>query len=247
MLFLTGDCHGDFHRFSTKAFPIQKKLTKQDIVVILGDGGLLWDGGKQDNWWMDWLDAKPFTTVNIGGNHEAYDLLEQYPHIRWHGGKAYQLRPSVLHLCRGQVFDLNGRSTFVLGGAQSHDMQVILPPGPDLSRRRRRMERLEIPYRVYGQSWWPQELPSPAELFTAWNTLQQERWSVDLILTHCAPSTLQRRFAPEYPTNALTDFLQLILSRTSYDHWFCGHYHRSEAVPEQDFRILNEEIILLDE
>lgn len=26
MIYLTGDCHGDFHRFNTKNFPEQKKV-----------------------------------------------------------------------------------------------------------------------------------------------------------------------------------------------------------------------------
>lgn len=247
MLFVTGDCHGDFRRFSTKAFPIQRELTKSDLVVILGDAGLLWDGSKRDQWWMDWFEKeKPFSLLNVGGNHENYDLLEQYPKIRWHGGEAYQLRPSVLHLCRGQTFDLDGLHTFVLGGAASHDMEVILPPGPDLARRRRRLDRLKIPYRVCGRSWWPRELPSQEELFTAWKTLNEERWSVDLVLTHCAPNAIQRRLAPDYPTNDLTDFLQLALERLSYDQWLCGHYHRSIHFPEQNFRVLNEEIIRVD-
>ena len=179
MLFLTGDCHGDFRRFSTKAFPAQKTMTKEDLVVILGDAGFLWDGSKQDTWWLDWLDTKPFTTLNIGGNHENYDLLEQYPKIHWNKGIAYQLRPSVLHLCRGQIYDLDGHKTFVMGGAESHDMDVILPPGPDQVRERRRLKKQGIPYRVRGESWWPQELPSPPEHGLAWYHLHQAGLAVD--------------------------------------------------------------------
>ena len=31
MLFVTGDCHGDFRRFSALRFPWQKLLTKEDF------------------------------------------------------------------------------------------------------------------------------------------------------------------------------------------------------------------------
>lgn len=247
MLFLTGDCHGDFHRFSSKAFPIQRDLTKQDLVVILGDAGFLWDGSKQDEWWLDWLETKSFTTLDIGGNHENYDLLEQYPKIRWHGGFAYQLRPSVLHLCRGQVFDLDGINTFVMGGAESHDMDVILPRGPELKQKRRLLDRQKIPYRIYEQSWWPQELPSPTEHALAWNSLSEERWSVDLILTHCAPNRIQQQLAPNYPTNELTTFLQLMKDMVHYERWYCGHYHQSWHSEEDRFQVLHEEIIQLEE
>ncbi len=246
MLFLTGDCHGDFRRFSTKAFPAQKTMTKEDLVVILGDAGFLWDGSKQDTWWLDWLDTKPFTTLNIGGNHENYDLLEQYPKIHWNKGIAYQLRPSVLHLCRGQIYDLDGHKTFVMGGAESHDMDVILPPGPDQVRERRRLKKQGIPYRVRGESWWPQELPSPPEHGLAWYHLHQAGLAVDLILTHCAPSHIQQQLAPRYPTNELTTFLQLVKDMVSYKHWFCGHYHQSWKSEKDHFQVLYEEIIPLE-
>ena len=32
MIFVTGDCHGEFQKFSTAAFPEQKEMTKDDIV-----------------------------------------------------------------------------------------------------------------------------------------------------------------------------------------------------------------------
>lgn len=247
MLFLTGDCHGDFCRFSTRKFPAQRQLTKSDLVVILGDAGLIWDGGRRDEWWLDWFESKPFTLVNIGGNHENYDIVERYPKVCWHGGEAYQLRPSVFHLCRGYTFDLGGFNAFVMGGAQTHDTPLVLTPGPETARMRRRLDRVKIPYRVHGRSWWSQELPSQSELFEAWMRLQQGRWSVDLVLSHCAPSEIQEQLVSGYPTNSLTDFLQYALEHLDYGQWFCGHYHRSEHIPEHGFWVLNEEIIQIDE
>lgn len=42
MIYITGDCHGDYRRFSTQVFPEQKGMSKQDYVIICGDFGL-WD------------------------------------------------------------------------------------------------------------------------------------------------------------------------------------------------------------
>ena len=39
MMFVTGDCHGDYRRFNTKNFPQQKEMTKDDYVIICGDFG----------------------------------------------------------------------------------------------------------------------------------------------------------------------------------------------------------------
>ena len=34
MIYITGDTHGDFSRFSVEAFPEQKNMTKDDYVTI---------------------------------------------------------------------------------------------------------------------------------------------------------------------------------------------------------------------
>lgn len=42
-VWITGDIHGNPQRFSTDNFPEQKEMTKDDVVIILGDFGLVWD------------------------------------------------------------------------------------------------------------------------------------------------------------------------------------------------------------
>ena len=37
MVFVTGDCHGNFARFEQKCFPEQANMTKDDTVIITGD------------------------------------------------------------------------------------------------------------------------------------------------------------------------------------------------------------------
>ena len=36
-IYITGDGHGDYRRFSMKRFPEQKEMTKDDCVIICGD------------------------------------------------------------------------------------------------------------------------------------------------------------------------------------------------------------------
>ena len=45
-IFMTGDTHGDFSRFSARSFPEQKDLSKDDYMIICGDFGRIWDGGE---------------------------------------------------------------------------------------------------------------------------------------------------------------------------------------------------------
>ena len=43
MIYITGDCHAEFNRFSTKRFPAQKEMTKEDFVIVCGDFSGIWD------------------------------------------------------------------------------------------------------------------------------------------------------------------------------------------------------------
>ena len=108
MIYATGDTHGNFQRFAPEHFPEQAGMTKEDYMIICGDFGGVWDGGKKEERNLDWLEDLPFTTLFISGNHENFDLLRKYPTEEWNGGTIQRIRPHVIHLMRGQVFDLQG-------------------------------------------------------------------------------------------------------------------------------------------
>ena len=108
MIYITGDTHSDFTRFSTDKFPIPKEMTKEDYAIICGDFGGVWTFEKESNqekYWLDWLNSKNFTTLFVDGNHENFTRLYNYPVEEWHGGKVHKIRDSVLHLMR--VFLIN--------------------------------------------------------------------------------------------------------------------------------------------
>ena len=85
MIYITGDCHGDYDRFRDDIFIESKEMTKDDYVIICGDFGL-WNESKDQDERLDWLTSRPFTTLWVDGNHENYDLLSTYETEMWHGG-----------------------------------------------------------------------------------------------------------------------------------------------------------------
>ena len=97
MIYLTGDIHAShgIERLSDISFPEQKGLTKSDYMIICGDFGCVWDDGKQDQYWQDWLQDRPFTTLFVDGNYESFDLLNSYPFNEWNGGKVQFIRPHM--------------------------------------------------------------------------------------------------------------------------------------------------------
>ena len=95
MIYITGDCHGNFERFNPSIFPEQNEMTKKDYVIICGDFGGVWnrdEESKEETMVLDWLDSRPFTTLFVCGNHENFDRLYQYPIEDWHGGKVHKIR-----------------------------------------------------------------------------------------------------------------------------------------------------------
>ncbi len=226
MIFITGDTHIpiDISKLNTKSFPIQKTLTKDDYVIICGDFGGVWNNSKEDKNWQKWLTEKPFTTLFVDGNHENFELLYEYPVVDFHNGKAHQITDSIFHLMRGEVFNIEGRSFFTMGGAQSHDKE----------------------YRKEKIDWWPQELPSEEEYKHAIQNLENINWTVDFVLTHCIDSSSQTLLAPSYSQNDLTKFFDLLDEKLTYKHWYCGHYHTHKSVSSSK-TVLYKQIIQLPE
>ena len=37
MVFITGDCHGNFRRFNRRYFPEQETMDREDYIIIAGD------------------------------------------------------------------------------------------------------------------------------------------------------------------------------------------------------------------
>ena len=247
MIYITGDTHGEVRRLGMDLFPEQKEMTKDDYVIILGDFGLVWEWKGEssfERYWLDWLEAKPFTTLFIDGNHENHDRLNEMPVEEWNGGMVHKVRPSVLHLMRGQVFDIDGLKIFTFGGASSHDIKDgILEPGdPRIPKWNRNENKL---FRVNKQTWWERELPTEGEMAEGIRNLNEVDWTVDLVLTHCASAgTVAELGLGGDSQDILTKYLQEIQEKLSYRNWFFGHYHMDAQISDKEY-CLYEQIIKL--
>ncbi len=219
-VFITGDTHGyiDRSKLESDNWPVQNDLFKDDYLIIAGDTGIRWDNlradgslTERDQDMIKWYSDKPFTTLFIDGNHDNHHALSSYTVVEWHGGKVHKLSDSVIHLMRGQIYDIEGLTFFTLGGAVSTDIY-------------RREE---------GESWWPEEMPSDNELEESICNLKRVNMTVDYVITHCCgTSLLPCLLSFHYDSDDLTRFLdQLEFSyKLNFKHWFFGHYHRDKTI-----------------
>ena len=136
---------------------------------------------------------------------------------------------------RGQVFDFGGLAWFTMGGAASHDIQdgILDPAAPDFERQYWLMRRMRSMFRVKGVSWWEEEMPSLEEYQEALANLERVNWTVDCVLTHCAPSGVVQEINPSYGTDELTDFLEMVSQRCKFAYWFFGHYHENRIIDQK--------------
>lgn len=246
MIYVTGDTHASFERLSTKNFPEQKEMTKDDYVIILGDFGGVWNfqsSGKRELYWLNWLEDKPFTILFIDGNHENYDRLYAYPVKEWNGGFIHEIRSNIFHLMRGQVFTIQGKTFWTFGGASSRD---ILDGILELTDPRvREWRKKGYFFRINHLSWWERELPSIEEMLEGLENLKKYNNKVDFILTHCTASSTQDLMGEGlFQTDILTEYLEEIKSKAEYGYWLFGHYHINQNVTTKDI-CMYEQIVRL--
>lgn len=246
MIWTTGDTHGNWNgRLCRTVFPEQKEMTKEDYVVILGDFGI-WDGSRNEECQLDLLEGRSFTTLFVDGNHENYDILDSLPVQEWHGGKVHFLRPSVIHLMRGQVYDIGGKSCFTFGGAASHDISdgILDPKDPHFREKKKALiSSGRTMFRVKGVTWWEREMPSEEEYREGLRNLELAGWKTDFVFTHDIPSSAKSSLLLAGSDDRLGNYLQGIQERLDYSRWFSGHMHVNAFIGWSRELILYEQII----
>lgn len=247
-IYITGDRHGELGKLEPRIFPRQNGLTRDDYLIITGDFGGIWDDSPEENAALDLLESRPFTTLFLDGNHENHALLNAMSVEEWRGGKIHRVREHILHLMRGQVFEISGMTFFTMGGAASHDIEngILDPADPEFEQKYRTACLKGGRFRILGISWWPEEMPSNEEYAEAERNLDKVSWSVDVILTHCAPTSLALQMERHNEADKLTDFLEMIKQRCEFHYWFFGHYHRNMILKEKFFLLQYDQITMIE-
>lgn len=231
MIYVTGDTHGKFQRITD--FCEHEKTSCEDIMIILGDAGINYNGWVLDREKKELLKTLPITLFCIHGNHEQRpDTIDSYAEKRWHGGIVYweEDYPNLLFAKDGEIFDLDGKQTIVIGGAYSIDKMIRV---------------------IYGYGWWADEQLSDEIKRYVEEQLEKRNWKIDVILSHTVPLKYEPRemfmtgVDQSNVDKSTEEWLDWIEEKLEYQKWYCGHYHTEKKIGKVDMKYKEIEKFLL--
>ena len=220
MVYITGDTHGDISWFKN---PKLKKLGEKDILVICGDFGFLWNPKSEaEKKNLEILKSKKYTICFLDGAHENFDMLDAYTPYRWKGGNAHKIANNIFHLMRGEIFTLDNKTFFVMGGGESDDRDMREP----------------------GVSWWEEEMPNAEEIKNAEDNLKDANYNVNYILSYEAPAVakdfLKLHLKEAAKISPLNTYLQELTKNVDYYHWYFGSLHTDLQISKKMTAVFNE-------
>lgn len=215
MIYITGDTHGDFNRFN------HLNLNDEDIMIILGDVGINYYLDDYDRNLKERLSKYNFKFFFIQGNHEERpENISTYYEVEMFGGQVYieDENPNLIFAKNGELYNFNGKSVLVIGGAYSIDKD----------------------YRITkGYPWFENEQLSELERKSILEKYTGKH--VDIILSHTCPlkyepkESFKLSLLQELVDKSMEKFLDKIEEKIDYDKWYCGHYHIEKAIDKLEF------------
>ena len=220
MIYITGDTHGDINCLKN---PKLNKLGEKDYLIVCGDFGFLWNPkDEQEKKNLEWLKKRRYTICFVDGAHENFDILNSYQPYRWKGGNAHKIAKNIYHLMRGEIFTLEGKTFFVMGGGESEDAEMRVP----------------------GESWWEAELPTAEELKNGVENLENTQRNINYILTYEPPTVakdiLRQKLHQDLNITPLNTYLQELMKNIDYMHWYFGSLHIDLKISKKMTAVFDE-------
>lgn len=228
--YITGDCHANFEKLIWLA-RFNKKLGKEDVIILLGDVGLNYFGADKDRENKKILADFPNYFLCIHGNHEERPYhIQTYRTQIWRGGEVYYEPefPNIVFAKDGEIYDFDGKKAIAIGGAYSQDKEYRL---------------------ITGLPWFPDEQPDDKVKSQVVNKLNEVDWKIDYVFSHTCP--LVYRPSQESVVNfenidsSTEEWMDEIAKKLDYSQWYFGHYH--DNIQYMDAQLLYEEIKELGE
>ena len=213
MIYFISDLHGGTRiQGLERYFSIYKE---GDVLFILGDVGLKFEDTDENRRFTEEFLAIDKPIVIVEGNHENHAYLNSFPEETWNGGKINRLTPNIIRLQRGNIFNIDGESFFVMGGCKSS------PKWKEMGL------------------WFDGEEPSREELALAYKNLRRCGNKVDYVLTHKYRPDMQS----DDPMS-LEGLKVYIDENVDFKHWYAGHWHKDIIYDDRHTIVYNNPLPL---
>ena len=214
MIWLLSDSHG-----GEAVSGIQQYLENakpEDLLILLGDVGLKFADTEENRAFDRLLLSAAKNIAFLDGNHENFAYINSFPEEDWQGGRIHRLTEHLVHLMRGNIYTIEGKTFFVFGGCKSSP----------------RWKEMGL--------WYPGDEPTPEEIDLAHKNLAACNYQVDYILTHKYEET------PPKGTlcKDLQELTQWLEANVRYKHWYCGHWHKNHRMDDTHSVVFDPPVFL---
>ena len=215
MIYITGDTHRDFKRLNNLVD------NEDDMLIVLGDAGINYSLNDDDKKLKGYLSSFNIKLFCIRGNHEERpENIDTYKETTMFGGKVFieDEYPNLVFAKDGEVYNIDGKSVLVIGGAYSIDKEYRL---------------------MYGYKWFKDEQLTPKEMDDILTKVKGKHF--DIVLTHTTPYKYEPRevfmtgLDQTKVDKSMEHFLDKIEESIDYDKWYCGHYHTEKQIDKVEF------------
>jgi len=191
-----GDAPGELQKYLDTA-------SDDDLLIILGDLGINFFGTEKNRKFDELILSSKKKIAFLDGNHENFKFIYSFPEEEWCGGKVHRLTDNIVHLERGYIYKIDGKSFFVFGGCKSSSK-----------------------WKDRGL-WQPEEVPTEEELARAYANLEAAGNKVDYILLH------KYEIGKGTRTEELLELCKYIDEHVSFKQLYAGHWHINERLDEK--------------
>ncbi len=213
MIYFISDIHG-----GESVSGLEKYISvcnEKDLLIILGDLGINFEKTNENRRFTRYFESLKVNIAFIDGNHENFEYINSFPEDNCYGGKVQRISETIVHLKRGNVYEIDGFSFFVMGGCKSSS----------------KWKEMSL--------WYPGEEPGADEIAFAYENLKKYNNKVDYILTHKYSAEYD-----ETSGEAFGKLMKYIDEKVKFRHWYSGHWHQNLQIDDLHTVVYDEPVKL---
>ena len=227
---VTGDIHGDVIRLDSF---IDKFPKDSYALILLGDAGFNFFLNKTDRKHKEYVQSLGCLIYVVRGNHEERPeniptMLHDYDEIV--DGYVYYEKdyPNIRYFIDGVIYNLNGYSTLIIGGAYSIDKYYRL------ARAKANHDDDWNP-EEHWTGWFKDEQLTQDEMFKIQKDVHDMKF--DFVLSHTCPYSWQpfnlflNGINQSTIDNTMEKWMDDLKNEISWDSaWLFGHFHEDNVI-----------------